>query len=745
MPELEVEDGDTAQQPELVYESVRTLDGLEVVAFDETGSLDRAVAQRVARPWSYFHEEAIYQDQAWTRMLEDGTVEHGYRVLRTANPSPAAVVSFLETAEASDELDVVMNVKEFPDWNIPPRPSQLLSTEDLLEVEAEREAALEARYQLFEELAAPVIEEISEHGGTVTAKGPRSGWLIARLSRSALEALAARSDVYNIDAQSDGAELLWPMGYGRTDARLGVDRFHNNGYDGGQSNPTRHAFNDITIAISDTRLEDEACVFYQGANCSGASRLQERFDCFDTDSDLNHCETIANFGDTDLDNGHGTMVASIALGDYKDDQGTGHELGDPNWVSGGHLAAWEDKATGMAPEARLIFFDIQNSGGTAAHAGFADTFDDAADRQVDIYNGSWEDEDVSPRCNLKNLSVMEQELENAFDEGVFVVMAAGNNDDNLPSCPDWTTCSLATPADTPKAFAVNAYDASDVDCNADINECLWDHCYYGLGGMTTTVNGVVRTGAVSGVGLMAPNKTTHATQNPGVYGAVTSGAFGGTSAAAPHVAGMAAVVKDEWLAHSHQWVNNPGWMNVIMLAMGDRRYEPGGPARRATGTVDIYGLGNIRLRMFASGSAAGLGNVGTAFYTTSFTPGTGQWSATPWATTLPSDAELVKCIVYQIEDMSAPKIETSDLDLTLRLYDPGSGSSCSTLGTLRKTISDGFSSYDTIKMVALESSTTTLANRCARVTIDNGYVVSPGVSARVFCHYSGQLDYESPQ
>lgn len=49
---------------------------------------------------------------------------------------------------------------------------------------------------------------------------------------------------------------------------------------------------------------------------------------------------------------------------------------------------------------------------------------------------------------------------------------------------------------------------------------------------------------------------------------------------------------------------------------------------------------------------------------------------------MPTGTKLLKCVMYQAEDMFPPKTETSDIDLRVRLYNPGFGSSCSSLGAL---------------------------------------------------------------
>ncbi|WP_437523616.1 S8 family serine peptidase [Sorangium sp. So ce726] len=162
------------------------------------------------------------------------------------------------------------------------------------------------------------------------------------------------------------------------------------------------------------------------------------------DSNGNYCEPVANFADDDPDD-HGTVVSSIVLGDYQDGQGNGVNLRDAAFSAaacstsfdcGGqpcesgqcaHSATWETRATGVAPEASLIYFGGMNAddGGTAdITAAFADGFD----RNVDAITNSWGwmpagSDACSPVANLS----FERDAEDAFDDGIFVTACAGNS------------------------------------------------------------------------------------------------------------------------------------------------------------------------------------------------------------------------------------------------------------------------------------------------------------------------------
>jgi len=144
------------------------------------------------------------------------------------------------------------------------------------------------------------------------------------------------------------------------------------------------------------------------------------------------------------------------------------------------------------------------------------------------------------------------------------VVGAGNN---WPACTTLSSCNIANPADTIRAFAVNAFDADLTGCETDYNSCEIDHCFYRRGGMPATVDGVTYAGAVSGIALVGPNGVERYTTNVGFFGEVAHGfTFLGTSATAPHISGIAAAVKSKSLDAGTRGSTTRGMSTLSCLA-----------------------------------------------------------------------------------------------------------------------------------------------------------------------------------
>jgi hypothetical protein len=719
------------------------------------GTLSSMEALRVARPWSHLHEDDVFVELATELRDEEGNIRRLYEVRRFPNPSPATLD--IEHAPAGGPLvadavlemvgsnetpvRVMVKIAEMPPWDVPVRPhANTLSPEDLATQLQAREDAIAQRVVAFDTLLQPLETTVASLGGAVRTRWPRTGWAVVELGSEHLPLLFERDDLVRItSASSDATEDGWRLGVGRRSSRLNADVFIGAGYTGERSNPARHSWNDITVGVSEVNLfEDEACFFYDTADCSkitGSSRIRRRMDCADADGNGNYCEVTSDFADVDSNSGHGTIVTSILGGDYQDGQAT-FDVGAPT-----SNPDWKSHASGVAPEIGFILYGGFGSSDDVCAAA-TDSIDDAIDHNVDVLNMSWGVSCGMPSCNAIPDTAVDAEIQLAYDDGIFLTKSAGNNNST-------STCQLTSPGDIIKAFTVNGYDASTNDCTSSpATYCLMDQTPTGSsneastrGGVNVKAAGATRSQALRGVDVAGPSGVYYYTAATGFYGKVISGTSEsleahGTSHATPHVAGMAALVKDWYLAAGHSWINSPGRLHTVMLAMADRHYSTSAydtsvqTIQRTTGGSVYYGFGKAKLRGLAS--SMDTGQYGNSMITLSFTSDGQSYTYTPF-TQMGSSAELLKCVMMQHENMSTTKDEVSYVTLTVRVRDTCSSGSV---------VSRGDSSYDVKKQVAFEDSEVgvSLGGKCAEVQVYGADVTSFGVSMNVMCYWADVTD-----
>ncbi len=312
------------------------------------------------------------------------------------------------------------------------------------------------------------------------------------------------------------------------------------------------------------------------------------------------------------------------------------------------------------------------------------------------------------------------------------------------------------PADLTKTLAVNSYDACrkvGENCTSGCQDdsylwCLVDQVSSTRGGDIVALAGG-GVGNLSLIDLVGPNRVFYHTDDRGLEGwvvddAASGGPASGTSYAAPIVAGLAAVVKDFWVAKGVAWVNYPGALQTVMLAMGDRHYSTTptntnvSTAQRTTGSNDLYGVGRAKVRWLEESGVGSLGNVRTKMQENTFWSFTADSSTLAWTTPLPAGIKIVKCVMLQMEDASESGAHNfSDVDLSVRIRLP-SGSACSLQGNLVSNTTDA--SHDVKSMVAVEDPT--LAGKCVEVFIDKVAVPQAGITTRTFCYAAATVDDE---
>ena len=605
---------------ELVYEELIREDAVGPPSVSSSGSLSYEQRQRVARPYTFLgaDESWIYIEDAWSALSTDGTVESGYRVTRRPNSHPAAPSPDTHPPEIHPQLAaevaashpdapvrVAIQVRDFPDWDLPLRPDPMFSSAaDYARAEAERSTRIQQRKDELHQRTSDLRLFVQNSGGRVVREAWSVGYVVATLPAGRIAGLLSIPEVRTVESTRIPDETRqgeFYVGDHDLDSRTDVQDFFDEGYEGGQPNEARHGYADMLAAVIEPDyFEDEACSFQEGANnCGNAStdRIVGMYDC-DNDADP-ECDSTSDFSSTQESTGisgtasHGTFVATIIAGDYTQGQADGVSCGDPAWSSGAHSTTWENTSSGMATEALLLLL----GGRYQCNDCSASAFETVTAAHADVANNSWGS--TSDACNEASSLMYEDELENAYDDGVFMVVAAGNN--NGPSS---GSCNVNQPADTPKAFAVNGLGTDISACESDYESCDIDTSSSSRGGGTITVDGSDRTAAFIDIAAPADVRRRTSWHSSHPNGIVYESYVSGTSIAAPIVTGAGLVLKDFMLSDGWTFVNSPGRLHAMMLAMADSWHDQG--AARATTGIDMFsGTGRLKTRLFDPNAATG--------------------------------------------------------------------------------------------------------------------------------------------
>jgi len=234
------------------------------------------------------------------------------------------------------------------------------------------------------------------------------------------------------------------------------------------------------------------------------------------------------------DNGHGTHVAGTIA------QSTNNSYG----------------VAGVAYEASLMPLKVLSAGGGGTISDIAEAIKFAADNGADVINMSLGGGGES--------QLMKEAIDYAYNKGVAIIAAAGNANQN----------SASYPARYPHVLGVSAVDSAGVKA---------PYSNYGAG-----VD-------ISAPGGSEAGKIVQETINPKTNTAVFSG-FQGTSMAAPHVAGVAALVKAIGIDHPDEIFS--------VLQQSSRQVEDdplnhfGAGQLDASGAVQLATKGQITFRDF---------------------------------------------------------------------------------------------------------------------------------------------------
>lgn len=738
---------------EVVFRTVssRSKGQKRLVLRERQGKVDGDLYQRYARPFAYTDSSIRHHFAATYRRLPDGGAVEVVQV--TAAPGRAAVVDvprrptlvdrrLLELDAGSGPVTMMIQIRDFPEWDVPLRPQpDLLSPSEHAASLTARELALVERELAFAESAEPVADAVERAGGSVVAARWEIGWLVAELPLQELDALAAHPAVQAVVAADQSWEIaLSNKAAERPTHRMGAQQFWNSGQTGDEPNPARHSYGAITIASIDTGpVKDEARAFCQDSACT-SSKIALRYRC--DVGGQNPCVAVANYlpflEDFDIDaTNHSTTVATAAVSDYLDGQAISYPLGDTGY-------AWQNAATSAAREAKLI--TLGALGGFHFPGNALDSYTAALGKarfhQADVLTSATAV--TVGACTIASWLPNQQMAENAFDDGAFYAMSAGNEGGATASACniDWT------PSMTPKVFTVNGLDMLPAGCDADYRNCKLDLGNSARGGADAVVGGVTRPAAVSIIDMVVPQNLSHFTRcgTPGAsscspYGQViTNAGDSGTSFAAPRLAGLAAVAKDYFLDTGQSWFNNPGWLHTFMLGQGDghRSSVPsvqGLPTYQLhSGVDDLYGMGRIKMRHPDQFSLYGHDFRSLTFTTT--TPYNFFVGGVP----LDPSTETLKCVMVQHEDMSI-KTDVARVKLEVWLKTPTGGGGCS-----QRTASHGYlkdDSFDTKHAITFRADQGQVGGYCAHARVTPLVLPNTGSAwVQTFCYAADELDDE---
>jgi len=536
---------------------------------------------------------------------------------------------------------------------------------------------------------------------------------------------------------------------------MDADKFLNVGIDGFRSNDNRnYGIERLLAGIVESGILENESLALRKAN--GDSRVYLIADCAQSPCDYPYpVDYLDDF--ESLHGGvlhwfewfnvtHGTSVASVLAADFRLGQADGNSFGDPTYVDSppdlNHCPQWENASTGMAPGAAVVFSNAYPDSISA----YTRSYSVMRNNHVDVLNLS---HDIGTGCSISSSNTHEDELENGYDDGITIVAAAGNKGGG-------ENCNLAAPADTPKVIAVSSLYALENTCQTNYQQCVIDNPKAATGGMNATINGTTYTGIIAGVDLVAPewiSNITHAYDRnttpdddgpwPQTGGqprwpvgwnhSCNSPAIShGSSIAAPHVTGLALLLKHWQLNWGNTMFNSPGRLQALLLAMADR-WDPDLIASRVTGISKKSGFGRIKLRYLGNSNFAPRASNTFAIPFTSGSPNVANWV---WPSKMPVGTNFVKCVMFEPEDMSA-KSDISDLYLQVNLKSPDASGLCSTSSTLFRSRSDN--SRDIRHMVAHIAD---VAGKCVEYQIIRRHVTPTGSTIHLFCYYSSHYDYE---
>lgn len=464
---------------------------------------------------------------------------------------------WLEGAAADEELELTLLFEDQPALDLPRLEASLLEDEPAvwMALSEERLLAIESftteQYATQDDFLVDYLD--------LGVRDVRNYWVFngvtALFSRDAVETLLLDGRVQRLEvtrppepASTTGIEIL---------EATQLTQFLDAGFDGHRNSGRNPWVSDIYAMIFDTSITQGHVAWKDGTGPD--SRLLGVY----RDDDGNGLQ-LSSYSRKPTDEPHGNYVATQFVADLTDDQ-------DPNITPPSHQL----RKTGTTTETVFTFVMDEPYSDIPEAAELAIAFG------VDVMNISYGSKNPSKFCDPNDSSAVA--INKMMHHGVFVVASAGNEHGDWPFI-----CNAGPQASASGSFAVGAYQMSAADLNsADI----WGDSSRGGDANGRPIVQMTASSGRQGTNMVSYDIDTYEDMT-GSY------QYGGTSFAAPIVAGAAADLKDFFIGYYGQLLaNKVGLMFANMLLMGDGEIEDGN--QEPTTPVDPrWGVGRLRMRMF---------------------------------------------------------------------------------------------------------------------------------------------------
>jgi hypothetical protein len=303
-----------------------------------------------------------------------------------------------------------------------------------------------------------VAEEVERVGGTVFWRSDRDSCVVAEVPSPAAFLALADSGMRRVSLADLPTEMHTEEEFHGDALRLGlqVQQFWDGGFFGETPSSRAGGFNDLTAGIVDAGFQDRHVGWQDTSSATSTGRIKGRWHCSGNlfgcggsscanQSDLPWLHGHEGFGKNTID--HGTTVASIIMGDFTQGQESSTTL-----IPMADRSKW----TGYAPEAGVAFLQGGNCPDRAA------AINRGVDVDVDLISMSvcggqtvtcgTDSIECSHQCRCDGDSNdLNDEVNNAFKDGVLVIKAAGNQNAPVAGCCE---CTVTSPGDAEGALAV---------------------------------------------------------------------------------------------------------------------------------------------------------------------------------------------------------------------------------------------------------------------------------------------------